>query len=83
MGKALARPGWVVECVKGELSKDKSGAFDEYMIDVTFASAKGGGDKIGPTKHGKGVIVVAIVDRACRSRSRRSPPIITRSRWCS
>ena len=35
----------------------------ESFIDATFASAKGGGDKIGPTKRGKGVKIMAIVDR--------------------
>jgi transposase len=35
----------------------------ECFIDATFASAKGGGDDIGPTKRGKGVKIMAIVDR--------------------
>ena len=35
----------------------------ECFIDATFASAKGGGDAIGPTKRGKGVKILAIVDR--------------------
>jgi transposase len=35
----------------------------ECFIDATFASAKGGGDEIGPTKRGKGVKIMAIVDR--------------------
>jgi len=35
----------------------------EAFIDATFASAKGGGDAIGPTKRGKGVKIMAIVDR--------------------
>lgn len=41
------------------------GAIDESecFIDATFASAKGGGDEIGPTKRGKGVKIMAIVDR--------------------
>ena len=41
------------------------GAIDESecFIDTTFASAKGGGDEIGPTKRGKGVKIMAIVDR--------------------
>lgn len=30
---------------------------------LTFASAKGGGDEIGPTRRGKGVKIMAIVDR--------------------
>lgn len=40
------------------------GAVDESecYIDATFASAKGGGDEIGPTKRGKGVKNMAIVD---------------------
>lgn len=41
------------------------GALDESecFIDATFASAKGGGGEIGPTKRGKGVKIMAIVDR--------------------
>ena len=35
----------------------------ESFIDATFAFAKGGGDEIGPTKRGKGVKILAIVDR--------------------
>jgi transposase len=43
----------------------QQGAIDESesYIDATFASAKGGGDDIGPTKRGKGVKIMAIVDR--------------------
>jgi len=42
------------------------GLIDERkaFIDATFASAKGGGAEIGPTKRGKGVKILAIVDRA-------------------
>ncbi|MBS0171934.1 MAG: transposase [Nitrospira sp.] len=41
------------------------GALDEResFIDATFAAAKGGGEAIGLTKRGKGVKVLAIVDR--------------------
>lgn len=41
------------------------GALDESecFIDATLSSAKGGGDEIGPTKRGKGVKIMAIVDR--------------------
>src|SRR4249920_3207533 len=35
----------------------------ESFIDATFASAKGGGDEIGKTRRGKGVKILAIVDR--------------------
>ena len=35
----------------------------ECFIDATFASAKGGGEAIGPAKRGKGVKIMAIVDR--------------------
>jgi transposase len=43
----------------------QQGAIDESesYIDATFASAKGGDDEIGPTKRGKGVKIMAIVDR--------------------
>ena len=41
------------------------GAIDEReaFIDAMFASAKGGGEDIGPTKRGKGVKIMGIVDR--------------------
>lgn len=41
------------------------GAIDEResFIDATFASAKGGGAEIGNTRRGKGVKIMAIVDR--------------------
>ena len=35
----------------------------ECFIDAMFASAKGGGADIGPTKRGKGVKIMGIVDR--------------------
>ena len=35
----------------------------ESFIDAWFASAKGGGDEIGTTRRGKGVKILAIVDR--------------------
>lgn len=36
----------------------------EAFIDATFASAKGSGTEMGPTRRGKGVKILAIVDRA-------------------
>src|SRR5262249_15512890 len=44
--------------------RDK-GALDaaECFIDATFVMAKGGGAEIGPTKRGKGMKIMAIVDR--------------------
>ena len=42
---------------RGELDQE------ECFIDATFAFAKGGGAEIGPTKRGKGVKIMAIVDR--------------------
>jgi len=35
----------------------------EAFIDASFSSAKGGGDQVGKTKRGKGVKIMAIVDR--------------------
>ena len=35
----------------------------ECFIDASFSPAKGGGDGLGPTKRGKGVKIVGIVDR--------------------
>ena len=42
-----------------------SGGLDEQecFIDTTFAMAKGGGAEIGPTRRGKGLKIMAIVDR--------------------
>jgi Transposase DDE domain len=36
---------------------------EESFIDATFAMAKGGGAGVGPTKRGKGLKIMAIVDR--------------------
>jgi transposase len=36
---------------------------EECFIDATFVMAKGGGTEIGPTKRGKGMKIMAIVDR--------------------
>jgi transposase len=60
------------------------GALDEEecFIDATFAMAKGGGAEIGATKRGKGLKIMAIVDR-CRSRSARMPPTTTKCVWFS
>ena len=46
-------------------SKSTEGAIDEResFIDATVASAKGDGEGIGPTRRGKGVKILAIVDR--------------------
>jgi hypothetical protein len=43
----------------------ESSAIDERecFIDATFSPAKGGGDCIGPTKRGKGMKIMCIVDR--------------------
>jgi transposase len=62
---------WCREEVLREVLKELAntlrdqGAMDESecFIDATFASAKGGGEQIGPTRRGKGVKIMAIVDR--------------------
>ena len=58
---------WCQREVLAELANTlrEQGAIDEReaYIDATFASAKGGGEEIGPTKRGKGVKILAIVDR--------------------
>src|ERR1700739_594195 len=69
----------VLTDVANEL-RDK-GALDEEecFIDATFVMAKGGGSEIGPTKRGKGMKIMAIVDRhglplsVQHARSDRSP----------
>lgn len=57
----------VLRSVLTDLANDlrERGAIDEResFIDATFAAAKGGGEEIGPTKRGKGVKIMAIVDR--------------------
>ena len=35
----------------------------ESFIDAMFSSAKGGGAEVGPTKRGKGMKIMGIVDR--------------------
>jgi transposase len=40
-----------------------AGGKRERFIDATFAAAKGGGEGVGPTRRGKGVKILAIVDR--------------------
>src|SRR6266480_2667415 len=57
---------------------------EECFIDATFVMAKGGGSEIGTTKRGKGIKIMAIVDRHdCRSRSARTRRTITKCVWCS
>jgi transposase len=58
---------WCEREVLAELANTlrDQGAIDEQecFIDASFASAKGGGEDIGKTKRGKGVKILAIVDR--------------------
>ena len=59
---------WCEQQVLREVLKDlanalrEQGGIDERkaFIDATFASAKGGGDAIGPTKRGKGVKIMTM-----------------------
>ena len=57
----------ILRSVLTDLANDlrERGAIDEResFIDATFAAARGGGEEIGPTKRGKGVKIMAIVDR--------------------
>ena len=63
--------GWCAQQILREILKELAnelrdrGAIDEResFIDATFASAKGGGAEIGNTRRGKGVKIMAIVDR--------------------
>ena len=52
----------VLTDVANEL-RDKGVLDEKGFIDATFAMAKGGGAEIGPTKRGKGMKIMAIVDR--------------------
>ncbi|GIX27754.1 MAG: hypothetical protein KatS3mg123_1635 [Burkholderiales bacterium] len=62
---------WCEREILREILKDlantlrEEGEIDEResFIDAAFASAKGGGEEVGKTKRGKGVKILAIVDR--------------------
>src|SRR5262245_19277499 len=57
---------------------------EECFIDATFVMAKGGGLEIGATKRGKGMKIMAIVDRHGLPLSvRRTRRTITKCVWCS
>ena len=71
---------YMIEAKPENLIGDRDrGALDEEecFIDATFVMAKGGGAEIGATKRGKGMKIMAIVDRhglpPCGQPS-RSPP---------
>ena len=49
--------------VANELREEGALDEEECFIDATFAMAKGGGAEIGPTRRGKGLKIMAIVDR--------------------
>src|SRR3954453_20116653 len=52
---------------------------EECFIDATFVMAKGGGAEVGPTKRGKGMKIMAIVDRhGLPLRSAPTPRTITK-----
>jgi hypothetical protein len=57
----------VLRCVLTDVTNElrDRGMSDEQecFIDATFVMAKGGGSEIGPTKRGKGMKIIAIVDR--------------------
>ena len=55
MFKILGEPNALRE--RGALNEEKC------FINVTFAMARGGGAEIGATKRGKGLKIMAIVDR--------------------
>ena len=53
----------VLTDVANELRENGALDEEECFIDATFAMAKGGGAEIGPTRRGKGLKIMAIVDR--------------------
>ena len=74
----------VLTDVANELRENGALDEEECFIDGAFVMAKGGGSEIGPTKRGKGMKIIAIVDRhGLRSRSARTRRTITKSAWCS
>jgi len=56
--KSCARGVATSVCPKGARELDE----EECFIDATFAMAKGGGAQVAPTKRGKGMKIMAIVD---------------------
>ena len=74
----------VLTDVANELRENGALDEEECFIDATFVMAKGGGSEIGPTKRGKGMKIMANVDRhglpLWSARTRRT---ITKSAWCS
>src|SRR6478736_5285531 len=52
----------VLTDVANELRENGALDEEECFIDATFVMAKGGGSEIGPTKRGKGMKIMAIVD---------------------
>jgi transposase len=54
---------WVLMDVANELRERGALDEEECFIDATFVMAKGGGAEIGTTKRGKGLKIMAIVDR--------------------
>ncbi len=57
---------------------------EECFIDATFVMAKGGGAEVGPTKRGKGMKIMAIVDRRGLPLSvSTTPRTITKCGWSS
>src|SRR6202023_1948902 len=74
----------VLTDVANELRENGALDEEECFIDATFVMAKGGGSEIGPTKRGRGMKIMAIVDRhGARSRPARTRRTITKSAWCS
>jgi hypothetical protein len=53
----------VLTDVANELRENGALDEEECFIDATFVMAKGGGSEIGTTKRGKGMKIMAIVDR--------------------
>ncbi len=53
----------VLTDVANELRENGALDEEECFIDATFVMAKGGGSEIGPTKRGKGMKIMTIVDR--------------------
>ena len=61
--RAPQRAFRVLTDVASELRENGALDKEECFIDATFVMAKGGGSEIGPTKRGKGMKIMAIVDR--------------------
>ena len=71
----------VLTDVANELRENGALDEEECFIDATFVMAKGGGSEIGPTKRGKGMKIMAIVDRHADITSGKADRLLSLNLW--